>query len=202
MKAVCILGSPHRNGSTSLLVSRVVGGMKASGIVVVEHILSDLNIYDCRGCRSCDASRQCIQRDDMDRIIQDIMAADVVLLASPSYWGDVTGRMKVFIDRCLPLCNAKTGETPVPKGKIGIGIAVRAGESKAENKRLLETFRHYLGHLEIEMVGRLAAEGVDKPSDLMANVEKLEEAYRLGRDVCQFFKFEGQVNNCGIMPRK
>lgn len=78
----------------------------------------------------------------MDGLLRDIFAADIVVLASPSYWGDVTGQMKVFIDRCLPVCNAKTGATPVPKGKIGIGVAIRAGHSQDENERLLGTFRH------------------------------------------------------------
>lgn len=188
VKAVCIIGSPHKNGSTALLVSRVVDGMKASGIAVKERILSELDIHDCKGCRSCDTLRRCIQRDDMDRVIQDILTADIVLLASPCYWGDVTGRMKMFMDRCLPLCNARTGESPVPKGKIGIGVAVRAGQSKAENGHLLETFRHYLGHLGIEMVTQLTAESVDKPSDLKAKVEKLEEAYQLGKTILQYLK--------------
>jgi multimeric flavodoxin WrbA len=124
-----------------------------------------------------------VQRDDMDAVIEDILSADIVLLASPSYWGDVTGRMKVFIDRCLPLCNAKSGETPVPKGKIGIGVAVRAGQARAENEDLLRTFRHYLGHLGIEMVADLTVERVDCPADLEAKPEKLNEAYRLGMTI-------------------
>jgi len=113
-------------------------------------------------------------------LIDGILNSDIVLLASPSYWGDVTGQMKVFIDRCLPLCNAKTNKTPVPPGKVGISVALRAGNSVFENQHIIETFEHYFGHLGIKPVARLTAEGVGKLPDLKAMNSKLKEAYNLG----------------------
>jgi multimeric flavodoxin WrbA len=180
MKAVCIIGSPRENGSTAMLVRCIAEGMKASGIEVHERILSELNINYCKGCRHCASAGRCIQQDDMNMLIQDLLTAEIVVLASPSYWGEVTGQMKVFIDRSLPLCNVKTGETSVPKGKIGVGVAVRAGHSKGESEHLIETFHHYFGHLGIKMVAQLTVEGVGEPSDLTAQTEKLSEAFQLG----------------------
>lgn len=122
----------------------------------------------------------------MDTLVDKIMEADIIVLASPSYWGDVTGNMKVFIDRSLPLCNAKTGETPVPGGKIGIAVAVRAGRSKAENRHIVDTFEHYFGHLGIKMCAELTAEGVDNPADIRADRENIDEAFRLGKNAVRY----------------
>jgi multimeric flavodoxin WrbA len=183
MKAICIIGSPREDGSTAFIVDRIIDGMRAAGVDVRRYVLAQMDINHCRGCRTCEATRRCVQRDDMDRLIEGILESDVVLLASPSYWGDVTGHMKVFIDRSLPLCNATTGETPVPPGKIGVAVAVRAGSSRTENQHIVDTFAHYFGHLGIRMAASLTAEGIDTPADIEGDERKLEEAYALGTSI-------------------
>jgi multimeric flavodoxin WrbA len=183
MKAICIVGSPRPDGSTALLVDRIIGGMGEAGVEARCFVLGQLAINYCRGCRECEATGTCVQRDDMDTLLQGILEADIVLLASPSYWGDVTGQMKTFIDRSLPLCNAATGQTPVPPGKIGVAVAVRAGRSAGENQHIVDTFEHYFGHLGIEMRGTLTAEGINGPADLEHKPHLLEGATNLGRNI-------------------
>lgn len=91
MKAICIIGSPRPDGSTALLVSNVVAGMATAGAQVRQYSLGLMRIGYCTGCRECEVTRLCVQRDDMDQLLSGILESDVVLLASPSYWGDVTG---------------------------------------------------------------------------------------------------------------
>ena len=183
MKAICIIGSPKENGSTALLVDTIIEGMKSQNIDVSRFVLDKMNIHFCTGCVKCEVDRVCVQKDDMTVLIDEILSSDIILLASPSYWGDVTGQMKVFIDRSLPLCNAKTGVTPVPPGKVGISVALRAGSSVSENQHIIDTFEHYFGHLGINPIARLTAENVGKLSNLKAMNSKLEEAYNLGCSV-------------------
>lgn len=183
IKAICIVGSPRPGGSTALVVDRIIGGMREAGVEARRFVLGELAINYCQGCRDCETTGTCVQRDDMDTLLQGILEADIVVLASPSYWGDVTGQMKVFIDRSLPLCNAATGQTPVPPGKIGVAVAVRAGRSVGENQHIVDTFEHYFGHLGIEMRATLTAEGINSPSDLEHDPDILEEAASLGRNI-------------------
>ncbi len=183
MKAICIIGSPKGDGNTALVVDRVISGMSVTGIDVARYVLGDMNINYCKGCRQCEVDRKCVQRDDMDILLTRIMQDDIVLLASPSYWGDVTGHMKAFIDRSLPLCNASSGETPVPEGKVGVAIAIRAGQSQGENAHIIDTCRHYFGHLGIELAADLTIEGVLNASDFDGKTTKLQEAYDLGRSL-------------------
>ncbi len=183
MKAICIVGSPRSGGSTALMVDQIIDGMREAGVKSRRFVLGELAINYCHGCRDCEATSSCVQCDDMDMLLQGILEADIVLLASPSYWGDVTGQMKVFIDRSLPLCNAATGQTPVPPGKIGVAVAVRAGRSVGENQHIVDTFEHYFGHLGIEMRATLTAGGINSPSDLEHNPYLLEEATNVGKNV-------------------
>jgi multimeric flavodoxin WrbA len=155
--------------------------MRKQGVEVTRHLLGNLSIGYCQGCRACEQSGRCVQRDDMGRIIADLMGADIVLIASPSYWGDVTGQLKVFIDRCLPLCNAQTGTTPVPPGKVGIAVAIRAGTRQKENQHIIDTIEHYFGHLGIEPVARLTAERIETTADFTK--AHIAEARRLGSAV-------------------
>jgi multimeric flavodoxin WrbA len=181
VKVVCIIGSPREKGSTAFVVDQIIGGVQAQGARVIRHALGSLSIGYCQGCRTCEQTGRCVQRDDMDRVIADLLAADVVLVASPSYWGDVTGQLKVFIDRSLPLCNAQTGTTPVPPGKVGVAVAIRAGSRKAENQHIVDTIEHYFGHLGIEPVARFTAEGIEAVSDLSET--QIAEARQLGRTI-------------------
>jgi len=183
MKAICIVGSPNPDGSTAFLVDKIIDGMNMAGVEAERFVLGQLNINYCQGCQECETTQECVQRDDMDTLLAGILDADIVLLASPSYWGDVTGQMKVFIDRSLPLCNAKTGQTPVPEGKIGIAVAVRAGSSVGENQHIVDTFEHYFGHLGIELRASVMVEGVDSPADLERNAPKIAEAVDVGRNI-------------------
>lgn len=105
-RALCIIGSPRENGCTSFIVQKVAQGMIDSGIDVKSYVLGVMDIKYCKGCKACYKSRKCVQRDDMDLIIKDLFESDIILVASPSYWGDISGQLKVFFDRCTPLYNS------------------------------------------------------------------------------------------------
>ncbi|HEY3416112.1 MAG TPA: flavodoxin family protein [Armatimonadota bacterium] len=180
MKALCIIGSPRDQGSTAQVVDRIIAGMTAAGVSVSRHLLDALRIGFCQGCKACVATALCVQQDDMDLLISELLVADIVLLASPSYWGDVTAQMKTFIDRCTPLTDARPGGTIVPKGKRGIAVAIRAGESQGENEHLIATIHHFFGHLGITPAEDVTLEGIRTSKDLAVRRIQLEQAYEMG----------------------
>ncbi len=121
-----------------------------------------------------------MQRDDMDTLLAELLSAGVVVIASPSYWGDVTAQLKTFIDRCLPLLDPRSR---LPAGQRGVAIAVRAGQSPGENQDLIDIIHHFFGHLGITPVADLTLEGVRRPEDLEEHEAELERAYRLGLEL-------------------
>jgi Multimeric flavodoxin WrbA len=185
MKAVCIVGSPKSNGTTACVTDKIIEGLELSHIEVKKYVLGQMDIRYCKGCKTCYETKKCIQQDDMDIIIKDLCAADIVLIASPSYWGDVTGQLKVFFDRSTPLSDTNGG-TPVPSGKIGISVAVRTGQRAEENLNIIHSIEHYFGHLGIKPVKCFTAEGVPSKESFEAREDKVTEAFQLGADIINF----------------
>lgn len=64
--------------------------------------LKDKSIRPCTNCKACHKTFKCVLNDDMQEIYSMILDADVVVLGSPTYFDNVSGIMKNFMDRCLP----------------------------------------------------------------------------------------------------
>ena len=183
MKAVCILGSPKPKGNTATILDEIERPLIEQGFEVIRHCLGERNIGFCTGCVSCFESGQCAQNDDVRMIVSDLMGSSLVIVASPSYWGDVTGQMKVFIDRCTPYCNARHTERISASTIKGVAVAVRAGRNKEENENLVKTIEHFLGHLNIPLISKFTAESVDTAEDLAEKPEILSSAYNFGKNL-------------------
>ncbi len=128
MKALGILGSPRKYGNTSKMLDACLKTLEEEGFEVERVYLQARNIKYCIGCGTCLAKGECVQRDDMDELRQTLEESDVVILASPVYYLNVTAQMKTFIDRMLPY-----GHRPTLTGKYGGSIVVYAGVGRAED---------------------------------------------------------------------
>lgn len=103
MKSVLILSaSPRRNGNSEILCRRFREGAESAGNRV-EHIrLYDREIGFCRACYACFRTGRCVQEDDMQEILDKMKAADVLVMATPTYFLTMNGMLKNAIDRFLP----------------------------------------------------------------------------------------------------
>lgn len=102
MKKIVILnGSSRKKGYTSSLIDSFTEGAKSSGNEVKEHFIHNMNINYCLGCDTCMNTHQgCVQKNDEMKIIyEDLNWADVIVFASPEYWGTFTAELKKVIDR-------------------------------------------------------------------------------------------------------
>ena len=91
----------------------------------------------------------------MDLLMKEFEEADVIVSVAPSYWADIPGQFKAFIDRCTPWCNTHEPHKTIPSGKRGYSIALRTGPSMRECERIISSIEHFYGHLEIESSGHL-----------------------------------------------
>jgi multimeric flavodoxin WrbA len=182
-KIVAINGSPRENGSTGFLINKIIEGIGCKN--VKRYCLGTTHISYCLGCKECHATGSCAQADDMDAIIADIIDATLIIIGSPSYWGGVTGQLKVFFDRSTPYSetNPNEAKTRIPEGKKGISIAVRAGSSKKENESILDSIEHYFGHLGIDSIGRFGVSDVDTLEDLLMNRKEIDKALKFGERI-------------------
>ena len=98
MKIVAISGSP-RKGNTEFMLKRILTQAEKSEVSTALILLRNKRIEFCDGCLSCDSSFICRKRDDMQMIYSKLEDADLIILGSPTYFDNVTGMMKNFIDR-------------------------------------------------------------------------------------------------------
>jgi multimeric flavodoxin WrbA len=77
--------------------------------------LNRLNYRGCQGCYACKKTLEhCILKDDLTEVLAAVQEADAVVLASPVYYGDVSGQLKCFIDRTFSYLVADYVTNPNP----------------------------------------------------------------------------------------
>ena len=104
-KIVILNGSPRKNGNTAALVREFIKGAEESGHEIHHFQLSDMNIHGCISCYRGNNSRECpcTQQDDMNKIYPHVRDCNVIVLASPMYYWNISGYLKTCIDRLFAL---------------------------------------------------------------------------------------------------
>jgi multimeric flavodoxin WrbA len=129
MKKVIILnGSPRKNWNTYKMCESFANGVKESG---AEAEIINLYDVDFKGCRSCFVCKlkggknfgRCAYPDGLTPILEEISQADGVVLASPIYFGDVTGVTRSLIERLLfPFFEYKEGYPSIAPKKLKTAV--------------------------------------------------------------------------------
>ncbi|MBF0480307.1 MAG: flavodoxin family protein [Desulfovibrionaceae bacterium] len=100
MNVVCLLGSPQKKGNSSAIAQRFCDTAEKSGASVATFALNELNYRGCQGCMACKTKRDdCALSDDLTEVLEAVRETDVLVLASPVYFWDVSSQLKTFIDR-------------------------------------------------------------------------------------------------------
>mgnify|MGYP002693523864 CR=1 FL=1 len=103
-KEVLILSSSARIGSNSEKIAEsFLKGAQDNGHHVELIRLANRSIGFCRGCLSCQKTKTCVVKDDMVEILEKMKKADVIALATPIYFYEMSGLLKTFLDRTNPL---------------------------------------------------------------------------------------------------
>ncbi len=185
MKALFINAGPKNNGNTARLLGLIADAFSKKGIETEILCLGDLTYGFCKGCRSCYTTAECVQHDDVQKIMEKMAGADVIALASPDYWGGITAQLKAFIERCTPYSPAHQPHATLPAGKRGIAIALSAREDPAECKEILADIERFFKRLGIKPSANYYTCGILTEDDLNNNAEKLAEAAFFGAEVAK-----------------
>ena len=100
MKIIIINGSHRKNGTTALILHEMHQKLETYPNVEIQfYNVADLNLNYCVGCCKCYKNGKCIFYDDIETLSEDIETADGIIIGSPTYASNVSGQMKVIIDR-------------------------------------------------------------------------------------------------------
>lgn len=136
-RVVAVVGSPRSRGNTSLLTDAVLGELEGHGVRCTKLLLGELAIAPCQGHDSCGEAGWCAIRDDAGRILDEVYAADGLLLATPVYYEDVTAQMKAFIDRNVFKYNHDILLRPRVVGLLAITAETGLDETLAALRRFV-----------------------------------------------------------------
>ncbi len=164
-RALVINCSPVRTGATAEIVN-IIGEELAQRYEVRSICIDDYSFAFCRGCRSCHLTGECVIDDDAKKIVEEFERADVIVSVAPSYWADIPGQFKAFIDRCTPWCDTHEPHATIGDGKRGYSVALRTGPGMHECERIIKTIEHFYGHLKIEQAGYLGLTSVECRNDV------------------------------------
>lgn len=138
MKAVALLASPRKKGNSNGLAKSLTSILAENGYDITPYYLNDLNYRGCQACNGCKTrSESCVLLDDLRPVLEDVKKADVIIMASPVYWGDVNAQLKGFIDRSYSYLTPDFITGPVrhrlPKGKQLVFILSQAADEALYN---------------------------------------------------------------------
>jgi multimeric flavodoxin WrbA len=106
MKIVAIFGSPRPKSNSTALAKKIAERAAAQGAEVQEFSLNKLKFKGCQACETCKTKLDhCVLSDDLTPVLEAVKAADAVILASPNYFGEVSGQFKSFFDRTYSFLN-------------------------------------------------------------------------------------------------
>ncbi len=184
MRVVGFNGSPRKDGNTTVLMTHLLQEIKKEGVETELVQLSAKPIHGCGACYRCfeNQDKHCAaKKDAANEYIDKIIAADGIVLGSPSYFQDVTAEMKALIDRAgfVGLANER-----MYKNKIGATLSCfrRSG-----GMHTIESMNHFFFSNEIIIAGRAMCVARDK-GDVEKDEEGVQAARTLGQRVAWMIK--------------
>lgn len=178
MKKVIVISTSLRVGSNSyMLADNFIEGAQAAGNEVEKITLSGKNIGFCKGCLACQKLGKCVIDDDANAIMQKVLEADVVCWATPIYYYEMSGQMKVLIDRMNAMYSLDY------KFRDVYMLTTAAEDEPEVPKRAEAGLTGWIDcYPKSRLAGTLFCGGVDAPRTIRGSV-KLQEAYQLGKNI-------------------
>ncbi len=175
-KVLILSGSPRKNGNSDLLCDEFMKGTLESGNEVEKIRVAEKNIGFCRACYACKETGVCAIKDDMAEVLQKMIDADVIVLASPVYFYSIDAQLKALIDRTV----ARWLEV---KDKEFYYIVTAADAELESAETTLNCFRGYADCVEgAKEMGIIYGMGVYEKGEV-ANTKAMLEAYGMGKNV-------------------
>jgi multimeric flavodoxin WrbA len=174
-KILILSSSPRKNGNSSMLCDEFMRGAVDAGNQAEKVVLAEKKINYCTGCYACHENGKCVQKDDMVAILDSMVAADAIVLATPVYFYTMCAQMKTVIDRTVPRCTKISS-------KDFYFIVTAADSSKAAMERTIEGFRAFTSCLpRAKGKGIVYGTGAWEIGDIKGS-SAMKQAYEMGKN--------------------
>jgi len=183
MRIVAALGSPNKNGNTSHLLNSYLEGIKEShkDVSIDSVFLNELNIGYCQACNLCKIRKEkkCVIKDDMIPLYEKVQNADLLIIATPIYWWNMTAQTKTFIDRLYAL----QYENRIMKGKkFSFLTTFAAPDSESSGAEIVkQNFQRMTDFTGMDFIHYFGVTSDAEKKPLSKNYKVLNDVKQLGK---------------------
>ena len=161
-------------GNSNALCDRFMEGAAEAGHDAQKIVLAEKNIRPCNGCYACQGTRRCAQKDDMADVLEGMLAADVIVMATPIYFYTMCAQMKAVIDRTV------ARYTEIKNKEFYFIVTAADGNVKAL-ERTVEGFRGFTSCLHgAKEKGVIYGGGAWKMGEIVGT-RAMDEAFAIGK---------------------
>lgn len=175
MKIVVLEGSPNKSGSSNMLADEFISGAKEAGHSIEVIDVAHADIHPCTGCIHCGYEGPCSQKDDVDIIRQQILAAEMIVFVTPLYYYGMSAQLKTMIDR---FCAFNSSIQRKRMKSALISAAWNADDWTFDS--LMSHYKTLVRYLNFEDMGAVLGKGCGTPS-MTRQSKYMKTAYELGR---------------------
>lgn len=177
MKIVVLTGSPRRNGNTNHLAGQFIKGAEEAEHEVYRFDCAQRKVSPCIACNRCGMNGQCVFDDDFAELRPHLVAADMVVFASPMYYFGFSTQLKTVIDRFYAINGQIKGVS-----KRAAFLMAYANTDPKEAEPMISHYHTLLRYLGWHDSGMVVAPGM-WPAGAVNNTEYSRRAYELGRNI-------------------
>jgi len=179
MQVLGISGSMRKDGNTSRLVKAILERCKEKGLHTEYISLADKVIQPCIGCEHCKKEHECsVQGDDWEDVASRILDCEVLVIGSPTYYYDVSGQLKNFIDRTYSYYHDRR-----LAGRKAVAVSVEADKG---GSRTIQTIEGFLSAHEFSYIGHVKGKGY-LAGDVEQDKEAMNHAHKIGDKIARLF---------------
>jgi multimeric flavodoxin WrbA len=181
MKIVAVLGSPRPKGNSALLAEAFLEVARELGADTEVYLLNQMNIKGCQGCGQCKTgSEVCVLEDDLTPVYDAVRGADLLVMASPVYFGDLSAQLKCFWDRTYAFANPDFTSRLAP-GKRSVMFLAQGAPGEEMFNDIHPRYERWLKMFGFDDNYLVRAVGVQGAGEVKDKAEPLERARELAR---------------------
>lgn len=190
MKVLAINGSPRKNGNTASLVESALKGAASCGALTQRIDLSSMRLRPVRE-EDYTADFDTVKNDpsdDLGIIVSAIVSSDVLIMASPVFFGSITGQLKTMIDRFQFAWLEKNvrGRDVFPEKKRGAFISVQAQDRPDFFNNSSSIVKHFFATVNVSYDSELMLGRLEQRGDAEGKMEYMSKAFQLGKNLAAY----------------
>ncbi len=188
-KITCILGSPRTNGNTETISRRIISEAEKLGAGYDVFKLNDLSYKGCQGCKRCKKdSIKCVVNDDLTQVLDSAMNSDILIFASPIYFGQLTGQIKMVLDRMYsflkPTYITEADGSRISKGKKFV-LVTSQGNPNPSDFQIFDEMSNWFKFIGYTDCYQIRGLGLNSPNDASKDDNLMNQAAELGKTIME-----------------